>query len=365
MGGEIFDCAYQLSRLKDRSIATAELATLLGDVERYLGEIFTKLPEDKKAYPPLEEILTLLWDCKSSERYDHEKKKRISLFKHPDGARGLFEAFAKLLGLTLAGALQLNETSSRIEQFGNFIKALLSDRKQNISFISLNYDVLLDNILAECVNDGVIADYSYGVPLSDIEEPYRSGSKQKFCRDTGVLLLKPHGSLNLVSCPHHQARYGDGFYYSKANPIAVIASTLKCPGCGSVPKPLIIPPLYNKSEYIAASAVKTRHLVSWRSSPELFRTYCDPEIRETLGLADEITIIGYSLPAYDYDFKGLLITSLMKNTKRRKIRLKLITKGDDAVCNLKRQCEPLVGPVTVESSDGFYNYLKGSLPAAV
>ena len=61
---------------------------------------------------------------------------------------------------------------------------------------------------------------------------------RQFLRRT-VLLLKPHRSLNLVYCSHRQAPYGWGFYYSQTDPIAAAADTLKCPGCGRAPKPLL------------------------------------------------------------------------------------------------------------------------------
>ena len=77
LGVEIFDCAYKLSKLKDKSGATNELATVLGDVERYMGEIFTNLPKDKMDYPPLEEILTFLWDCRNAETTTLKAKDRV------------------------------------------------------------------------------------------------------------------------------------------------------------------------------------------------------------------------------------------------------------------------------------------------
>jgi hypothetical protein len=360
LGVEIFDCAHGLSNLGEYSIETKALATVLADVDRYMLEIFTNLPKDKLRYPPLEEVLTFLWDCKNSETFDNQKQKLMSVFQHPAGARGVFEILTNMLALTLSGAMRLSRTKSYIHSFAEFIKSLFSERDTTVSFISLNYDVLLDNILVECMNNGIIDDYTYGIPLSDITERYRGASSQQLRHQTGVFLLKPHGSLNLVYCSHKQAPYGEGFYYSQADAIATTPDTLRCPGCGNAPKALLIPPLYNKSEYIAASAYKSRRF-TWRSTPETYRKYCDSRIREVVGCANEITVIGYSLPAYDYDFKSLLMTSLMNNPNRAKVRLRLITKGDQtAVTNLLAQFERIVGSVTVEGRDGFYSYLTGS-----
>src|SRR5271167_220593 len=93
LGADIFDCAYKLIET-DSNVAKDELRPLLGDVEKYMADIFTKLPDDKMAYPPLEEILTFLWQCKSSERYDYDEQKS-SLFAHPKGASGVFETFTR------------------------------------------------------------------------------------------------------------------------------------------------------------------------------------------------------------------------------------------------------------------------------
>ena len=262
-----------------------------------------------------------------------------------------------MLGLTLSGAMELH-TTGRTKVLASFIKSLLLDCRHAISFISLNYDVLLDTILAECVNDQIIDDFTYGVPLSDITQPYRGASAQQLCRKTGVVLLKPHGSLNLVWRPHRQAYYGEGFYYSKAENIVNMTNALKCPGCGRAPRPLMIPPLYNKRDYVTASARKV-DLNYWRTTPEMYRMYCDRKIRQILEMADEITVIGYSLPAYDYDFKSLMMTSLMNNKNRRKLCVKLITKRDQV--ELKEKYEHLVGSVIIESSMGFYNYMNSRL----
>jgi hypothetical protein len=358
LGIEIFDRAYSLAKINNEHIATQNLQSLLSEADKYMREIFTNLPNDKKRYPPMEEVLTFLWECKNSEKFDYQENKLISMFDHPHHARGVFDILTKILGLTLARSMAARQPSGRIRAFRKFIKTLLSDRGWNTSFISLNYDLLLDNALRECVTSGIIADYTYGVPVSDIAEPYRSVSSQLLRRTSGVALLKPHGSLNLVSCDHHQARYGEGFYISEAEPIAAMADMLKCPGCGRAPKSLIIPPLYNKADYVAASAFKSRRF-TWRATPDRYRLHCDPVIGEVLSAADEITVIGYSLPAYDFDFKGLLIKSLMKNPKRSTLRLRLITKGSQAVAkNLKAQFERLVGSVSVVGEDGFYKYLR-------
>jgi hypothetical protein len=64
------------------------------------------------------------------------------------------------------------------------------------------------------------------------------------------------------------------------------------------------------------------------------------------------------MPAYDIDFKSLLMKGLMKNKKRNKILLKIITLGNESqVANLKSQFMYLVGSVIIEENNGFGYYL--------
>jgi hypothetical protein len=124
-------------------------------------------------------------------------------------------------------------------------------------------------------------------------------------------------------------------------------------------KPLIIPPLYNKAEYIAGNAVKTRHQINFRASPETYRQSVDFRLREKLAEADEIVAIGYSMPPYDYDFRTLLVSSLMHNKRRKRIVLKVITKGArHQIDALRSQFGRFVGSFEILGSSGFLDYLK-------
>ncbi|HWY52561.1 MAG TPA: hypothetical protein VNW72_13885 [Chthoniobacterales bacterium] len=358
LGTEVFDCAEKLAAASSVFPNAAQLKALLRQVENHLHRIFTNLPPNKKDYPPLEEVLTFLWGCKKGERFDYKQRKLISLFDNDNGVEGVFDTFVKMMAVTLAGCLQVNQSRNSTQTFTEFIKSLDFEKK-NISFISLNYDVILDNALLECVQQGIITDYTYGIPVSHIEQTYRDASAQQLCRKGGVLLLKPHGSLNLVLCRRHrQCDCGEGFYYSKTNLIAANATELKCPCCRRRPEPLLIPPLFNKPDYVARKSIRREG--TWRSTSEVYREwYVDRKIKEILGTADDIIVIGYSMPAYDYDFKTLLMTGLMQNENRRKTRLRIITKANatDAQ-NLKVQFERFAGSAVIEASDGFYDFLK-------
>jgi hypothetical protein len=64
------------------------------------------------------------------------------------------------------------------------------------------------------------------------------------------------------------------------------------------------------------------------------------------------------MPAYDFDFKSLLISNLIYNKKRDKLKLKIITKCKKAEADkIMSQYKYLVGKVIIEGIDGFYNYI--------
>jgi hypothetical protein len=356
LGNEIFQYAHDALNFREKYGIGTDLRTVFEEVETIMRYIFVNLTEDRLKYPPFEEVLSFIWDSKQGERWNYNSSKLISLFENfGKNAEEVFNNFVKMMGLTIAACMFNyhfpNHENSNSYKYTRFIKSL-KFHEENISFISLNYDLILDSVLAECVEEKIIKDYFYGLPFEDLRD-------KKPCRKRGVLLLKPHGSLNLSYCSHPHKL---GFYYSEDNIFTAITNKrVKCPECGKQPKPLIIPPLYNKGNYIKTTgdqAKDKRYTVSFRSSPETYRKSIDNEILTILTDVDEIIIIGYSMPAYDIDFKSLLMKGLMKNKKRNKILLKIITLGNESqVANLKSQFMYLVGSVIIEENNGFGYYL--------
>jgi hypothetical protein len=78
-----------------------------------------------------------------------------------------------------------------------------------------------------------------------------------------------------------------------------------------------------------------------------------------LAAADEIVVIGYSMPPYDYDFRTLFVSSLIGNERRKRIVLKIVTKGTRHQKGaLRSQLGRFVGSVEILGSDGLLDYLK-------
>jgi len=350
LGNEIFQAAYGLSKSTNQEVSALGVNKLLKDTEAILKRLFSNLPKNKNQLPPFEEILTFMWDLNKEEEYYYNNDKYKPLFKSK--AKEIFELLVNFFGATLIGSLHADSDNPNIRLFKKFIKSL--DFHDNISFISFNYDTLLDDILFECVAENIIPKYTYKIPLYNIEEvcDYGNANARPRMPYDGVQLLKPHGSLNLNYCTHRQAPYGEGYFYNR-NYLKTWTDQLKCPCCGSDLKRLMVPPLYSKHDFIQSTAYKKPG--AWRSSPENFRKYIDNDISDCLAAADEIVVIGYSMPAYDFDFKSLLLRSLVKNKKRKNVHLQLITKGDNIV---PHQFENLVGRVSITSNEGFLHFLK-------
>lgn len=370
LGNEIFYKAKEILEAVNKQEAGFKTVyeKVFYKAEADLKQIYLNLPDDRFKYPLFEEVLSFIYyqipDQEKLEYDSFDKKGTAELPKKKllfdGGIRKVFETFVNLMGLTILGSMYHNDSIEKIEVYERFIKSLIHNR-EDISFISLNYDTIFDNILLKCQKENVIDGFNYGISRRNIScrdiEIYKDGS---------ISLLKPHGSLNLFFCSHkYHHSVEPGFYYFENHKAFIDMvdqnQDFRCPHCSRMPLPLIIPPLYNKAIFLKDSVDQNQpsgglwtrdHLGSYR-----FRI--DRQISQALTSADEIMIIGYSMPAYDVDFKSLLISSLMSNEKRRNVVVRIITKatsGDNLQTAIS-QYEQLVGKVVVEADEGFYNYL--------
>jgi hypothetical protein len=356
LGNEIFAQADQVLSYKNNSGIKSKLKMALKEVEQIMAQIFSNLPMDKMKYPLFEEVLTFILDSKKYTYQDwNNHGKIVSMFEKP--TEEVLSNFVEMMGLTFAGSM-LFYYGTDFGAYEEFIKSL-NFKKDNISFISLNYDIIIDTILYNCVKEKIIEDFTYGIPLSYLKD----GSR---CREKGVLLLKPHGSLNLSF--HFGHRHQNYFYYEDNVVTGIINKSdwTNCPSCKfNFVEYLIVPPLYNKSAYIKeVHKIKTYHsrrdtTTSNIGVVEVYRNIVDKKTCEVLQNADEIMVIGYSMPPYDFDFKSLLIKGSMANKNRKNVPISIITKAQEhQLGDLKSRFEHLAGKVEIVGNDGFYNYIK-------
>lgn len=99
----------------------------------------------------------------------------------------------------------------------------------NISFISTNYDILIDNAI---VRNGLNIDYGFNLSVNKVQ------------RDV-ISLCKIHGSLNWLYCPVCK----NIVTTNNEKGVLRLSSNLidaKCPKCGSLMEAIIIPPSFFK-----------------------------------------------------------------------------------------------------------------------
>ena len=156
-----------------------------------------------------------------------------------------------------------------------------------------------------------------------------------------VPVLKLHGSLNWLLCPScseisvvplreifgHQPRNAPG----KPRPIVVTASLANrpahCPGANHDGQPAIVPPSWNKTQY------HEKFGKIWKRAAA--------ELAE----AQEITVIGYSLPPSDGFFRDLLALGLADGARLRQFRV--VDTGEDTM----QRFRDLLGPDVLPKFD--------------
>lgn len=196
-----------------------------------------------------------------------------------------------LIGVTIEKTLQLPvereypRSPVPYGEFAKLIKYLRNDAfpKQSISIITFNYDLACDYAMYQ---HGIPINYALGENLDQLSTP----------------LLKLHGSLNWVYCPelgkvvpwtmdehfrkYHWLGLDDSVPFVKLQMMPHLKD-FKYQDHEVVPEPVLVPPTWNKAEY-------HRNLTDvWsRAAQELTD-------------AENIFIIGYSLPKTDAFFRDL------------------------------------------------------------
>ena len=170
-------------------------------------------------------------------------------------------------------------------QFGRHFYDTLIDRLSNESrlkktaFISLNYDILIDNALTDIHN---FIDLDYGIPFTNFG---RKNDWHKPRYNRAIKLFKLHGSLNWLYCPTCISIT----ITPKEKSVSTIVDTPSpCRSCHTNMIPIIIPPTFFKvmSNYFLQQI--------WRKA------------EKTLMKANRIIFCGYSFPDADIHIKYLL-----------------------------------------------------------
>lgn len=205
---------------------------------------------------------------------------------------------------------------------------------KEVSFITFNYDTCLEFAL-DLVNLGV--DYGLGEPFID-----ESANNRQF----KIPVLKLHGSINWATCPKCQKIVPTEINpWMRAGPYALLDRPRELPlplgsriskhahRCGSPLDllPVLVPPTWNKS----SSTAPLQEV--WRRAAK------------ELGGAENIVVIGYSLPITDMFFKYLFALGTESDAHLEKFIVINGPNGGDSVERFKG----LLGPMT---SRGFASH---------
>lgn len=207
--------------------------------------------------------------------------------------------------------------------------------KKQIAFISFNYDVALEYSLDSC-------NISYDYCLND------GFSK------SSVPVVKLHGSVNWSKCEscarigfvpiaeadlsslQMDARTTTDYVHLKAS-----SSLNKLPPCCGYEEfndPLIVPPSYNKFEYFKI----VNQL--WKTAVELFQR------------ANQIVVIGYSLPPSDFFFRNLYALGMINNEWLKKF---VVINPDEQILG---RFEEMMGPMARNAYIPLAKTLEDSFP---
>ena len=138
---------------------------------------------------------------------------------------------------------------------------------------------------------------------------------------------------------------------------------LECPLCRKIDhtRLLVIPPYYGKGElWTAKSDVSGR----WDETLLQVLSKIRLEIEDAFSRASQITIIGYSFPPYDYDFRVLLMQGLLGNASLSRSKLDVSLVGFSPTWD-KQEVEdqyaflkPIVGKFSSIHAKGFCDWVK-------
>ncbi|MFV0516610.1 MAG: SIR2 family protein [Aminipila sp.] len=251
--------------LNDRfNIRNSKVKELVARYFRNFFELSDDATHEDEVFPTFEEALGVL-DL-AIERNEKYKSELGNLYKYRTALIfSMAQAIQYKIGST--GECSQGESHTRlIEKLHERIEA------GTISFISTNYDIILDDVMSRQFDK---VDYGF-YPLENLEDTSR-----------GAKLFKIHGSLNWKYCPvckHIEAvNSKDVNIYEIDNP-----GSVKCSYCNSDAEYIIVPPTYYKD----MSNVYLANI--WNNAEKLLRE------------SNHIVFSGYSLPSADMHIKYLL-----------------------------------------------------------
>ncbi|HDR14594.1 MAG TPA: hypothetical protein ENN79_03735 [Desulfobacteraceae bacterium] len=206
-----------------------------------------------------------------------------------------------------------HKLGGRAEHHPRLIQSLHdADWLHTTSFISLNYDILLDNALLKADEDFGL-DLDYAIDFINFGNEWRQPDKKK-----NIKLFKLHGSLNWLYCPTCRT--------IRITPKEKGVCHLKwkredctCSKCDTLAVPIVIPPTYFK----ALSNLYLRQI--WHTA------------EQALMECDRLIFCGYSFPDADLHIRYLLKRVEMNRQSSPEVYIVNEHKGKDKTARQTEQ----------------------------
>lgn len=293
-------------------------------VKQFLEDIYSNNCSIKSKIPNFEELLSVIdLSLQKNEQFSNEW--------NYDQLLRLKQDLIFCIGTILKQKLSSSKGIHR-----RFVENLFTEEKwKNYAFLSLNYDILLDNALLDLGDESNLRDFDIGRPI-DIDYGIEFRNEGRDWRTPGkrkIYLLKLHGSLNWLYCPTcNSIRIYPGekvvpdFDNSRLQ-TEIITEQKTCENDGSNQKMLIIPPTWLKT-------YDNPYLISnWLTAEKLLQK------------ASKIFFIGYSLPDADINIRFLLKKALYRSNEANPEIMVIGKNGKGKWTNTSRRYARLFGEI--------------------
>ena len=260
---------------------------------------------DKKMDLALEDVFTPLDRCIN----DNKSFKEYSV----NDILQMREQFHLLMAASIHYGVDLKEQKDKryIDKFAKYIDSIaykrIAEKKDKISVITTNWDILLDNRIKQAVetrnnenNFLSVVDYCCYMSSLENDESIKPGLLALGNGGYNVKYLKLHGSMNWLHCPMCQRMYikfGEKIMFNEAY----------CKHCKKNHKLEDIESVKLKSNLLLPTFLKDL------SNIQIQLVWQNAAIE--LSEASKIVFIGYSLPAADFEVRQLLSRTVRKDAK--------------------------------------------------
>jgi len=307
---EYFNCW----RLPDNPLTTdgtdgSHQLALKNSVARFLASFFGidvhsgNLTEI--AFPTFEEALSTIELAQARE----ESFVPIGIPRSRDPQSPL-RALRRDLILLIASIFDVTLSSPGIHH-RNLVQALAASGKlSKCVFVSLNYDILIDNALI-ALHPAHDIDYGIGFTNFDLDDEWKRPRP-----DSALELIKLHGSLNWLYCP---ACRSITVTPKEKSVCRLVTKPVRCPKCRASVIPIIIPPSYFK----VLSNLQLQ--VIWHRA------------EQALSHCSKWVFCGYSFPDADIHVKYLL--KRVQVNSPRYLRIRVANWHNEKVPELAKQEE--------------------------